>query len=304
VEPVLRSARRQADLAREQAEQAFSAAGDVFAQFTGDGANFFHRSGPRPARSFVLPSSDMEPQAVATAAEDLNIMARILEKALPGRDDDKSERRAMGIAIFSPAGGGGAIRNLYLEGYGALFFLDVRFPLLPPPKKEDHNKLKEPTSSAWEEARTELYSSRGPRGDGGFGWKNFTRGEAEEYDAEKVEELKRSLLDAFKHATHIRAVKSDEWVTVVVNGGQPAPMDVVRLERGGDVRELRTESRHGGGQGGRPSFEVNATGYARRSSGQAESIMLIRARKSDVDAFAKGKLDLEQFKKKAAIRVY
>ena len=299
----LDSVRRQVDVARDQAAEAFSAAGDVFAQFAGGDQNFLRRAGGRPARSLVLPSSDMEPQSMATAAEDLNIMARILDKALPGRDDDKSERRAMGIAIFSPAGGSGAIRNLYLEGYGALFFLDVRFPLLPPPKKEDQNKPKEPTSSAWEEARSELYSPRGPRGDGGFGWK-IPRGEAEEYDADKVEQLKESLLDAFRHATHIRTVKPDEWIAVVVSGGEPARMDVMRLGRGIDARELHVEAGGGGGGGYAGPREVKANSLVRRSPGPGESVLLIRARKSDVDALAKGKLDLEQFKKKATIRVY
>jgi hypothetical protein len=315
LEPVLENVRRQVhdldekvrqqvDFARGEATEAFNAAGDVFAQIAGADANLLRRSGPRPVRSLVIPSSEMEPQSISTAVEDLNIMARIFEKSLPGRDHDKVERRAMGIAILSPPGS--TVRNFYLDGYGALFLLDVRFPLLPPPKQEEQNKPKEPTSSAWEEARNELYNQRPPRRDQGFVWKNFARGEAEEYDAQKVEDLKGSLLEAFKQATHIRAVKPEEWVTVVVTGGEPARMEVLRLGGGGgrgggggDAQDVRVEAK-----GGAAVYEVNTTGVVRRAPGQGESTLLIRARKSDVDAFDKGKLDLDQFKKKATIQVY
>lgn len=290
VEPILENVRRQVDLARDQAEAAFGAAGDAFAWTGGPEGNFLRRAGARPVRSLVLPSAEMEPQSIATATEDLNIMARIFEKALPGRDSNKPERRAMGIAIFSGAGSG-AIRNLYLEGYGALFFLEVRFPLLPPPNKQEQDKPKEPTSSAWEEARSELYNPRGPRGDG-FAWKGLTRGDAEEYDADQVEQLKESLLEAFRHTTHIRAVKPDESISVVVSGGESGRIDVVRFGRGGDARELLAE---------RANSDVR---FNRRSSNPGESVLLIRARKADVDALAKGKIDLEQFKQKALIRIY
>jgi hypothetical protein len=297
IKPILEDVRRQVDVAREQVAQALGGAADVFPPFTGPDANLLFRPGARPARSLVIATAEMDAETLATADEDLNIMARILDKALPGREDDRSDRRAMGIAISTVSGGGGSARNLYLEGYGALFFLDVRFPLLSPEKQKKETRAKDDKSSAWEEARSELYSTRGPRRNTVIHWKESGRGENEEYDEDKVQRLKDSLLDALKHATHIRAVKPDDQVTVVISGGAAGAQDrlFVREVTGPDGERTERD---------RPAYAVNATGHLRLKSSQSTSTMTIRAKKSDIDAFAQGKLDLDQFKKKATIHIY
>ena len=54
VKPLLDDVRRQVDAAREQAEVAFGAAGDVFSSFVGGDGNFLFRPGGRAARSLVI----------------------------------------------------------------------------------------------------------------------------------------------------------------------------------------------------------------------------------------------------------
>src|SRR5207247_9731478 len=82
-------------------------------------------------------------------------MSRILDKTVAKKLDDRGNR-LMGInVLFAP--GSGSIRKLYLEGYGALFLLNVNFPLLPPPEKAEATKEKSETDSTWEDAKQELY---------------------------------------------------------------------------------------------------------------------------------------------------
>src|SRR5438067_13785729 len=110
----------------------------------------------------------------------------------------------MGIVIHGPFETHQASQNLYIEGYGALFFLNVNYPLVAPPqeKKEDAEP-KEQTSSEWENARRELYRTPGAEWDlnGPFA-KTLSGPPAEEYDADKVEALKRNLIGSLKNAAH------------------------------------------------------------------------------------------------------
>jgi len=110
----------------------------------------------RPGKALVIRTSDAGAKAQANLEEDLAVMSRILDKTVAKKLDDDRGNRFMGInVLFAP--GSGSIRNLYLEGYGALFLLNVNFPLLPPPEKAEPTKEKSETDSTWEEAKQELY---------------------------------------------------------------------------------------------------------------------------------------------------
>src|SRR5712692_4273322 len=73
-------------------------AGGFGASFVGAGgarADFFrpdfsYARGVKAARSVVIESREPDPNAIATVEEDLNVMSRILEKAIsPGQDETK-----------------------------------------------------------------------------------------------------------------------------------------------------------------------------------------------------------------------
>src|SRR5204862_5958190 len=84
-----------------------------------------------PGKALVIRTSDSDAKEQANLEEDLAVMSRILDKTMSKNLDDDRANRFMGISVlFAP--GSGSIRNLYLEGYGALFLLNVNFPLLPP----------------------------------------------------------------------------------------------------------------------------------------------------------------------------
>ena len=51
-------------------------------------------------------------------------------------------------------------------------------------------------------------------------------------------------------------------------------------------------------------MNVKLTGSKRGDAQRGETVMTIRVKKSDVDALAKGNLDLAGFRKKASIQTY
>lgn len=256
-----------------------------------DGDTYLPRS-TKTGRTLVVQTSNADATAIADAEEDLSVMALILRKATGDvRGDDK--RMAMGIEVDSTVfGSSSGARNMYVEGYGALFLLGVRFPLIAPPEKTEETAAKDELGSDWAEARKEyLQGERNTfelqleRVWTGVNQLRSDRLPSEEYDADKVEDLKTGLLEALKNATHIRALKPEEFVTVVIQGAEAMRVD-------------KTVSRSGG------NVNVKVTGSKRGSSRSGETVMTIRVKKSDVDSFAKGNLDLAGLKKKASIQTY
>jgi hypothetical protein len=234
----------------------------------------------KTGRTLVVQSSEIAPSALADAELDMSVMALILRKATGARTDDR--RMALGIEVDANVfGSTSGARNIYLEGYGALFLLGVRFPLLAPTEATDEKEPKEDTSNEWVEARDEFLNG-GEQPRFGVGLDTLTRlanrQPVEDYDADKVEELKSGLLQALKNASHIRALKASDYVTVVIQGGDT----------------LRPAERTAGKAGSRNRSENRPS----------ETVMTMRVHKPDIDAFAKGTLALEGFRKKASIHTY
>jgi hypothetical protein len=240
--------------------------------------------GESPDRPLIISSSAPDEKAIATLDEDLNIMARILDKSIDrGGDDDR--KGPMGIHLWALGQGANrGARNFYLDGYGAVFILNINMPLLAPPSKPQVEDKKEQTSSTWEEARNEIYGHEDRL--------EFKRGDkrpSQPYDAERVEALKKDLSEALKNATHIRGLKDNEHVTIVVQGA------------GSDstIRRARTI----GPKKGEVREDVFAYAFA-PGGGGSRSVITLRAKKSDIDAFAKGKVELDDFRKKVSTAIY
>lgn len=258
------------------------------------------RGRPNAGRMLVIRSSDTDPSVQANMEEDLTVMSRILDKAAQKSDEDRPPR-AMGIDVFF-APGSGSMRSLYLEGYGALFLLNANFPLMAPAEKAEKEKEKSEEDSDWHRAKRELY---GPR----EGWDEETGhvfkyglaggGPGQPYDQEKVADLKRDLLDALKNAANIRNLKADESITVCVFGASSG-----RPEKTKATAKRPTRTRVAVGEDGDSNEIAVWSGDDRHQGPGRGSVMTIRVKKSDVDAFAKGKLDPDDFAKKASVTTY
>jgi len=232
--------------------------------------------------TLILPRDGEQPKNAPELAEDLNVMARILEKSSTSHDERAA--RAMGIFYRSPFGSSGAnVRNLYLDGYGAIFFLNVSYSLTPPPTKpEEIPVAKEDKDIEWENARRELEEPRGSRSDFRLEPKAQTASPGAPgvlpYDAERVETLQKDLAQALKNAVHIRDLKPAEIVTVVVtgrgaSGNKKIPTRMRRLPSG-------------------ESVDLNQAIHQR---------LVIRAKKSDIDDFKNEKLSLDEFRKRISV---
>jgi hypothetical protein len=236
--------------------------------------------------SLVIRSSETDAKNISAVEEDLNIMSSILAKAAEARDNNS--QKAMGIRLFSFEDG---LKNLHIDGYGDIFLLKVSFPLAGPPDETAATEPKEQTNSTWETAKRELY---GPRGGTPFeDWQAETIVKPREsYNPKRVEKLKDSLVEALKNAANIRSLKDDEVVTVVVTSGESGPDTYVRkaMVDAGMVA--------GGGGGGGGQVEHG------KPANHQKSTLTLRAKKSDIDAFARDKTNLDAFRKKVAIALY
>jgi hypothetical protein len=235
-------------------------------------------------KALVIRSSETDPKEQPQLEQDLPVMSRILEKAASeragGRGGQPYGAMAMGIDVFyAPAAS--PLRSLYLDGYGALFILNVGFPVLPSPHAEGQQE-KQDANSEWEDAKQELYGQRGDA--------RFTTAPSEPYDEERVNRLKDGLLESLKNATNIRGLKPDDSITVCVFGGPSS----------GQPKARTYFKRSTGSSEGRSAVTVSG----RVGSPMRRSIMTIRVKKSDADAFAKGAMTLDAFRKRAHIVSY
>ena len=222
----------------------------------------------------VVPAAEIKAEDIKEIIEDLQVMSHILDERF------KETRRVQGV--FTDFGDFFGRDNrqteaTYLQGYGVLFSMEVNFAFTPPPKPQVQvtEQDAEPVDSTWQQARQQVFSpgdSRRSRGSDS----------AEEYNSRMVEELKRDLITTLKHAANIRGVQPDEWIILTVIGGSQQAGS--RFGGGGFMM---------GGMGGFGGMDVSSA-----------TVLTIRAKKSDIDAFANGEQDFEQFRQKVQIFTY
>ena len=205
---------------------------------------------------------------------DLETMKRILEREAPGRVP------AQGQALFYlsslSAVGRGPSEAFYLPGEGALFLLRVSEPVAGPVAQTtpDGGEAKEPT--LWEEVRAEV-----------DGRPLAAKSKGKAYDAQRVESRKSGILEALaKYGANIGQLSDDQHLTVVVTG-EPAggPLDPTPYRAVGEFAAFETAG------------IVAATG-------RDATVMTIRVSRADASAFAAGRIDIAEFRKRAKVGQY
>jgi hypothetical protein len=216
-----------ASTTRAQAGQnPYSAAAAAWNQLAGVTAYGWNVGPPYgQGRALIINSSPLGRTNMAEIEEDLSIMARILDKAL---DEDARSARLTRYGFVAPSAKD-QLQSFYLESYGMVFFLGTQVPLVPPPAREAA-KPKPAASPTWEATRQELYGGKAPAGAAAY----WGAAAPAEYDEKLVEQLKAKLLQALKEATHLRRVKPEEFITVVVFGPSAAITDPAASATGED----------------------------------------------------------------------
>ncbi len=299
-QPVAEAVNKAREMAQQQMRLAQAGGGGSGGKSHGGGSGMFERQ--RTARALVIPKDASDAKNLAEVEEDMAVMAHILDKTLNSGDPTA---RAMGISVFGRFPGVGSTpRNIYIDGTGAIFLLNVDFPLLPSPNK-GAAEAKEPANSEWEEARREIADPKSQGGTDPWGkpfmmvWGNAGADGARttaEYDAGKVDELKKNLITALKNAANIRRLKSDETITLVVTGSGPGITT---------KRSVSVASKPGTG-GVSQSEQVYSTIRQLAEGGPAGdgAKLILRARQADAQAFQTGQLDLDAFSKKVTVLLY
>lgn len=276
----------------------------------------------------VIPATDVKVEELDAITQDLQIMSHIFDERF------NEPRLIKGAFVdFGDFFGRDSRETeaIYIQGYGALFLMEVNFTFTPPPKEQEKEAEKtEDVDPTWQRAKQKIFSPQGLGGD------NFVP--EEKYSADKIDQLKTELIRTLKHTANIRNLKADEWVilTVIGQGRQPgeiyedyyrsaAPRDRTSTSGRSRRSSSRLSSSRGGGFGGGFSVSGSSASYGGDYTGSSTggyvgggyggmgygemgppsaTILTIRAKKSDVDTFAKGELDFEQFQQKVQIFTY
>jgi hypothetical protein len=223
----------------------------------------------------VVPGRDLKPETFAAITEDLPVMCRIFDKALyPGK-------RSAGAWAYMSRGDSlgwlftqqsGRTQSLYLDGYGAVFFVQVDFPLMAPQQQEEP-KPEESADRVWSQTMNELRGQEDRRD-------NEATGPA--YDTQKVDNLKATLIKTLRHAANLR-VRPQDQITLVI--GSHAAMGGVLQEH---AQWLYPQQR-------RVLVPMNNPKRPDSPEPDPAATLVLHTTKADVDAMAAGKLTADQF---------
>ena len=258
---------------------------------------FSYRGGPpgNPRADYAPPVlvqfSAADPAALQNMEEDLAVMGRLIDRKVESEFGEEAPS-TMGVRLIYTAGGR-SLRALYLEGFGALFMLRVNFPLIGPPPRGEKESAKA-ADSEWERAKRDVLADSEPANGGPA------------FEPGKVETLKSTLVETLKDASHIRNLKPEESVTISVFGPSGPGRGPVRVGR----KSVRKPLPGAGGPAAEPLLgDVTVSpkgpmGWYSADRPQKGSVLTLRAKKADIDAFAEGKLSLDAFTQKVVSNTY
>jgi hypothetical protein len=248
---------------------------------------------------FVIPAAEIKTEDIITITEDMSVMSRIFGKNL-----EQAHISTAGGSIFGSRddrysmllrGGGGEIQSMYLQGYGALFLVKVDFPLSPPPqaREEKETKKGEEGDPVWDQMRREIYEPEK------VDIRRRTDRPESKYDAEKVENLKTTLIKALKHAANIRSLKPDESVILTITGrGEATGRKIATARVLPERNQILVQERTADGKMIDMLVQGNSLDVLDDLVLSSPAILVIRTKKADIDEFAKGDLDFDQFRQR------
>lgn len=264
----------QAEIRRAQAE-ARRAAREVERQLSGLRIGF---SGPEARRLAVIPADAASDEALAESRDDLAVMSTLLSRAA---QPDRGRRGDLLLELKDwKVGGGRDLEALQIDGYGAVFFVGVDYPLVAPaPVEPPANEPKTVQDNTWEKTRRELLGGSASHPDESDSDQPTDEGPPETpFDPDRVRQLEQRLKEALRHASNLRHLGSEDWIIVQVTGRSATP----RPGAGAGFAFF------GGGAGG-PAM------ISGKPPREGTSQMILRVRKSAAENLAAGRSKLEDF---------
>lgn len=249
--------------------------------------------------------------------EDIAVLGFLLSRNLEHAFAVDASDYKLGIPMLLTSGNQ-AVGASYIQGFGAILRLQVRFPLVSSADGPDETETAQ-TGSDWEQARRELMADDNP----GTAFSSYEIA-SQPYDARLVQTLKKRVLVLLKNASNLRHLDGNEWIMVKILGS-PTLQRVTRNAR--DVGEepaaategelhardtdlpLASRGQPSTGPGANRSSSKKSSRHAANNvrftlaSNQA-TVMALRVKKSAADAFAAGSLSEEQFIRSAEVAAY
>lgn len=180
--------------------------------------------GTEHSGNILIPSPGADPNAMDELASDLLVMCRIFDRRVMRKETTEEGVYDMmypgptmaPMPFLSPRGVLDRFLNewdsetkaLYVQGYGAVFTVNVRFPLKPAVEQPSETPEPDPGDPLWAETRQEIFEPHRA--------KRESQGPV--YKPQLVDQLKRQVHDTLRYAANIRGMDPGEYITVVIHG--------------------------------------------------------------------------------------
>ncbi len=297
----------------------------------------FESSGNR--KVVIVPSTEVKAEEFETTMEDMRVMLHILEEKVI---NEPSMIRGVLMDYGDFFGQNNQTsKAVYIQGYGVLFLMEVDFPLVFPsePQQDEPEQIERDVDPVWQEARERVFSPK----DETSGIMTGVEPESipqrvEQLKKEFIRSLKhasniRNLGQDELVVLNVAGLNQQSGLAVSYGaaGGRMgrsgrSRRGMIDPMMGGRSRvDTRTGRRIQGTVeemydmmgGSRGSAGYGGAGYGGGGYGgggfmmggmmagsSSSNVLTIRANKSDIDAFAKGVIDFEEFQKKVTIFIY
>jgi hypothetical protein len=245
--------------------------------------------------SLVLKFASEDEVSNNVMEEDLAIMTKIVENDLKKGVGEGGVEYKMDIPMIYT--GSRSVRAMYMEGFGVLFMIKVNFPVYAPDSFEAKETPRQPELSEWETARRQLYAL--PTKD------SSSASSRSKYKQAQVDTLKKLLIQTMRNATNIHNLQPEEWLSFSVFG-HPVVVSKPNKLSGEKLRKLTKRAVTDEGEV-TVQEAYQAANY--QSSGQTQvsqngTVLTLRAKRGDIEAFAAGKLGLDEFTKLVQTQSY
>ncbi|MFC1782939.1 hypothetical protein ACFL02_05070 [Planctomycetota bacterium] len=266
-------------------------------------SSFYNRSAAG-AEVLIIPGDDpMTAEETATTTENMQIMARIFDMKLQDENliqfGSEFYYGSLGYWANTRSGNTGAIKSIYLQGFGALFLMNTDFPLLPPVEKGPAPP-KQAKDELWNNIRQNLTAPPPRSRSTGGTTQRRTSASVKEYNEEKIEEFKQTLLGSLVHASNMSHVGDDEWVVIHVTG---AGREMVELAKEPDAEVDAVSDSIVDYRVEQETFLVDSA-FSSRTPAAQPTHLVIRARKTIINDLAEEVITFEEFKKEVTTIIY
>ena len=219
--------------------------------------------------------------------EDLAIMTKLVENDLRKGVGEDGNDKPLGIDLVYT--GTRSVRAMYMEGFGVLMMIKVNFPVFAPDRLEARDTPRQPEVSDWEQAKRQLYGQQAKE--------SSAVHSRSRYNQAQVHALKKMLILTMKNATNIHDIQPEEWLSFSVFGHPVATSKVAKpvVERNRKSGAARNFAGEVAPQDAEPFGSSSTPSSFKVQVSQNGTVMTLRARRGDIEAFARGKTSYEDF---------